>query len=133
MLPLFLRIQQLEVDRVKEEKLVLYRGLEESMHNSVSLGKHLLEDKTSRQAKDYAKFLFESFEGNIAMLINTMKAYFPKGVSDGASNNGKWFYDKFVELLKANKDKYLPNGDSYNWVQMFKHEEYINLILKLNS
>ena len=132
MLPLFLRIQQLEVDRIKEEKLVLYKGVEESMHNTSSLAKHLLEDKTSKQAKDFAKYLFENFEGNIAMLINTMKSYFPNGTSEGTSNNGKWFYDKFVELLTKNKTKYLPGGSSYDWVQMFNHEEYINLILKEN-
>jgi hypothetical protein len=67
------------------------------------------------------------------MLINTMKAYFPNGKSDGASNNGKWFYDKFAKLLIKNKNKYLPGGDSYNWVEMFEHEEYINLILNNNE
>lgn len=127
-LNLFLKIQELDKKRIEEENMILYRGLEDGMHSLTSVCKHLLEEKTSRKAKDYAKILFK--EVNIAYLINICKAYFPEGNSKGASNNGKWFFEKFKEMVINNKEKYLEGGDSYKWVQMQGHESYINKILK---
>lgn len=132
LLTLILQIQQMDIDRIKREKMILYRGLEDGMHGMSILSEYLLEENTSRQAKDSAKFYFEPDDGNIAMLINIAKAYFPNGTSEGASKSGKWFFDKFVSLLKNNKEKYLEGGDSYDWAKSLNHCDYIDLVLKKN-
>jgi len=130
----YFMILQEEDRKAKNEELnMMYQGLQESMHNFVDLGKQLLENKTSKQAKSSAKLLLENEDGNIAHMINTMKSYFPNGTVGCASGYGKWFYNKFVIQLMKHKEKYLPNGESYDWVKLFEHEEYINLILKENE
>lgn len=123
----FLEIEQLNKEKLQKEKDLLYFGLEDAMHNLSSVSRHLLEDSTSRQAKNYAKVLFT--EDNLAYIIRIAKAYFPKGTCEGASINGKWFFNTFKDLLIKHKDKYLKGGDSYNWVCNFEHIDYINLVL----
>lgn len=128
MLPLFLRIQQLDKEEQERKNRILYGGLEDAMHNMTNLGKYLLEEKTSRQAKDSAKFMFTG--DNIAYLIRVAMAYFPNAVSDGASNNGKWFFDKFVEMVLANRHKYQKGGNDRTWLQNMNYDKYIDLILE---
>lgn len=131
MLVLFLKINELDKKDIKAQNLLFYRGLEDGMHGMTFLGSHLLEDKTSKQAKSFAK---DQFEGNnLAHIIYICRAYFPKGTSEGASNNGKWFFDKFLSILKENKDRYLEGGDSYDWTIMFNHKDYIDLVIKENN
>lgn len=131
MLTLFLQIQELDKLDMQKKLQTMYLGLQDGMHNSAILAKLLLESKTSRAAKEAAAYYFKS--DNIASLINIMKAYFPNGKADGCSNAGRWFYDSFVEQLMLHKHKYLEGGSSYNWVTMYGHEDYINLILKINN
>ena len=124
----FLVIEQLNKVKLQKEKDLLYRGLEDGMHNLTSVCKSLLEDKTSKQAKEFAKTFF--VENNLAYIINIAKGYFPKGHSKGASTNGKWFFDAFKALLIKHKDKYLKGGSSYDWACRFEHINYINLVLE---
>lgn len=130
-LKLFLQIQELEKKRIQEENNLLYRGLQDAMHLGAHGARELLENKTSKQAKDYFKCVFKS--KNIAYVINICKAYFPNGTSEGASNNGKWFFEQFVTILKENKDRYLEGGKSYEWAKIFDHLNYINLVLENNK
>lgn len=128
MLPLFIRIQQLDKEQVENEKRLLYGGLEDAMHNMVNISRYLLEEKTSRQAKDSVKFMFES--NNIAYLIRVMMAYFPNATSKGASNSGKWVFDKFIKLVLDNRHKYQKGGNDRTWLQNMKYDKYIDLILE---
>lgn len=128
LLKAFLFIDQLNKERIKKENLILYRGLEDGMHNFVSLAKHLLEDSNSKQAKETANFYFKT--NNIAMLINIAKAYFPKGNCNGASENGKWFFTQFKNLLKEYSSKYLEGGSSYDWAISYNHLDYIKKVLE---
>lgn len=131
LLQIFLYIDKLSKENIKKELNLSYQGLQDGIHNMTSLAKYLLEDKTSKQAKGLAKFLF--LDDNIAFTINIMKAYFPDGKVNRASNNGRWFYTKFVNMIKKNKEKYLKGGDSYNWAKSYNHINYINLILSNNE
>lgn len=115
-------------EKAKEKELILYKGVEDGMHNFSSLAHHILEDTNIRKARRFAKFFLE--EDNIAMTINIMKAYFPGGTCKGASTNGQWFFNKFKEMLTKNKDKYLEGGNSYDWACNYKHIDYIRKLLK---
>lgn len=132
-LNLFLTIQQLDIQQVKIKQQELYRGMEFAMHSSSAMGRHLLEDKTSRQAKEYAKYVFTPKDANIASIIYTCKAYFIDGKSNGASNNGKWYFDKLIEILKTNKKDYLKGGKSYDWAINNDVADYIELVIKENK
>lgn len=126
-LKLFLEIQDLD-NKKKEDKLTeYYLGTEESMNMSCHIARSLLEEKTSRQAKDIAKYLFNG--DNIASLITICKVYFSTGDCTGASNNGRWFFNKFKDMLISNKEKYSLGGDSRNWADNFNHSKYIDLVL----
>jgi len=128
MMTVFLQIQDLDKKRVQQENNLLYRGLEDGMHSLAGLSRELLDGKTKAKALSYYKMVFE--DGNIAHLIGVCKAYFPSGKSDGASNNGVWFFKKFTELLVKNKEEYMKGGSSFRWTEMYKHAEYISLVLK---
>lgn len=131
MLDLFLIISEKDKNRIKEEKNILYHGLQESMHNLSGIANDLLNQKTSRQAKDQTKYLFES--DNIASLIQTCKAYFPDGTAKGASNSGKWFFETFKENVIKNKEHYLEGGKYYSWTQGSGNEDYIKLVLGIDN
>ena len=125
---LFMKFQELQRKKEKEANMILYHGLQDALHNLVGIGKPLLEDKTSRKAKAMTEILFK--EGNIAYLINIMKAYFPSGKVGGASSNGAWLFDSFESLLVKNRTKYEKGGDSEDWARLMNHTDYIELILK---
>jgi hypothetical protein len=125
--PLFLAIQKLERDKMKEEVAIMYGGLEDSMNNFVSMARPLLEDKNNR-AKLMAKEIM--FSDNLAYLIRICKAYFPDGKPHTAAQNGRWMLDAFVQILKENKSKYIIGGSSYDWAKNFGYVDYINLIIK---
>ena len=126
---MFVKIQELEKKRVKEERLLLYRGLQDGIHNFVGVARKLKEEKTKRQANDYLRIMF--FEDDICSMISTCKAYFPKGISRGASSNGKWYFETFLNVLRKHGEKYKEGGDSYNWVKNNDHEDYLELIFKI--
>ena len=123
----FLVIEQLNKEKLQKEKDLLYQGLEDGMHQLTSVCKHLLEDKTSRKARDYAKFFF--VEDNLAFIIRITKAYFPNGECAYTSSNGRWFFNTFKELLIKYKDKYLKGGIYHDWAVHNEHIDYINLVL----
>lgn len=129
-LSLFLQIQNKDKQRIEAEKMLLYRGLESGMHSFSHLARELLENKTSKQAKGFLKYALK--ENNLAYLIDICKAYFPSGNSKGASENGKWFFSKFKEMLERTKKDYEKDGDSYRWAKSFDHLVYINLVLNNN-
>lgn len=125
-LNLFLRIQELDKERIQKENNRLYRGLESGMHMFSSLSRSFLESKS--EASSYLK---EALDGdNISHLIIVCKSYFPKGKSDGASNNGKWFFSKFTDMLVKHRKKYEDGGEYYSWAKNQGHTEYINLVLE---
>lgn len=132
LLPAFMLIDKLKKQDHKNEINEMYQGLEDGMHSMAMLSKHLIEDKTSRKAKEFANFYFDETDGNIAYLINIAKSYFKNGTSDGCSNNGIWWFDNFVKILKKHKDKYLKGGASYDWACNYKHIDYIKLVLEKN-
>ncbi len=130
-LELFLKIQERERLELEKENLDHYRATEQSMHMVSQLASELLENKTSRGAKLTAE---EFFKGdNIAHTIDVMKVYFPNKSCDRASNNGKWFFNAFVETLQVYERKYIKGGDSRWWVEKFGHAEYIDELLKIKE
>ena len=132
LLTFFMIIDKLSKDKRQKELNEMYQGLQDGMHSQAMLSRHLLEDKTSKQAKDFAKFYFNYKDGDIASLINIAKAYFKDGTANGASNSGHWWFEQFVKILKSNKDKYLEKGSSYKWACNYNHIDYIKLVLSKN-
>lgn len=133
LLPAFIAIDKLAKEEAKAERQLMYRGVEDMIGNFSMVSMHLLEGKTSRQAKDRVKYLTLNEEGNIAHMIAAMKAYFPDGKVNGASNAGTWYFNKFKDLLLKNKSKYLKGGSSYNWAIDYEHFEYIKLFIDENE
>ncbi len=125
---IFLQIQELERQSKEKELAIMYHGLEDSLHNFASLTRAILDEKTSKQAKSKANEFINS--DNLAYLIGMCMAYFPKGIHQGASNNGRWILNSFVEILRKNKEKYVEGGESYEWTEMMGYVDYINLIIK---
>jgi hypothetical protein len=126
----FMMIDEIHKANTKKEHNLLYAAAQDGMHSSANLAQLLLEEKTSRQAKDFAKHMFESGDG-LGYMINIAKSYFGKGNSDGASRIGKWWFNKFSKIIKENKGEF-ENTEShwYKWAERNNHLEYINLILK---
>jgi len=118
-----------EMERVKREKErnILYQGLQDAMHGMIALS----EGIENRKGKRVNDFYFH--DSSISFLIQIMKAYFPTGKADGASQHGHLFFNKFVSLLKETKAEYLPDGKSYNWAVRNDYLEYINLVLSFEQ
>lgn len=128
LLPLILEVDNLNKEKFKEKELLLYQATEQGMHNFSSISQHVLGDTNIRQAREFTKYFLE--EDNLAHTIYIVKAYFPNGNAEGASNNGQWFFNKFKDILIKHKDKYLEGGSSYDWACNYKHIDYIKLVLK---
>jgi len=128
LLPLILEVDNLNKEKSKEKELLLYQATEQGMHDFSCISKHVLEDINIRQARKYTKVFLE--EDNLAYIIYIVKAYFPNGNAEGASNNGRWFFNKFKDMLVKHKDKYLEGGSSYDWACNYNHIDYIKLVLK---
>ena len=126
-LTLFLQIQELDKKSKDKEYLFLYQGLQDAVHGMSGLARDIIENKTKMQVNERVKFYFK--EDNIAMLIQICKAYFPSGNCNGASTSGKWFFEKFKEILIRHKSKYIKGGDSYQWTINMGHNDYIDLVL----
>jgi len=126
-LNLFLRIQELDRQRIKEENNFYFQGLQDSLGSLGVIGEELLNKKDPKKAKAFAEFIFNE---NPSYLINCCKVYFPNAKSNGGSGATKFVMDKLVEMIRKNKSKYIKGGDSYDWTVMFKHDKYIELIIK---
>jgi len=131
LLSYFMIIDKLNKEKVKKENMILYRGLEDAMHMSSAFSK-LIEENNIKKLKNYFEIYFEPNDGNIAFIINIMKAYFPDGKSQGASSSGHYFFEKGKELILKHKDKYL-NGDSSEWAKSQNHYDYIKMFIEVNG
>jgi hypothetical protein len=128
MMTLFLQVQDLDKKRIQRENQKLYRGLEDGMHSLAGISRELVDGKTRAKALSYYNMIFEG--DNLAHLISICKAYFPSGKSNGASNSGVWFFNKFTDILVNNLDEYTEGGKSFQWTETHNHAEYISLVLE---
>ena len=124
-LKLFLDIQERERKEMEVERNLMYMGLLSALGNLGIIGKHLLEDKTSREAKAFTKELFEG--DNIAYLLDAIKVAFPKGKVTNHSGAMTWVFDKFLKTFMLHSNMYL-NGISRGWAKTFNHTEYLNKV-----
>ncbi len=124
---LFLKLQGLERKEMKAKLLDHYHASREGISNVTIIANELLKGNT-REAKKSAKYLFE--ENNVASIIHTIKIHFPDGNADGESVLGHWYFDKFVDMIINNKEKYSKGGDFYGWMETYGHVEYIEMIIK---
>lgn len=118
-----LMIDEIEREKSKEQKQLLYRGLEDAMHGMSNLALAIEE----RDAKATRRVYFDS--DNPAYLLWIARAYFTDATSDRCSNSGKRFFEKLVSMLVKTREDYLPGGKSYAWAVEFGHLEYIQQIL----
>lgn len=129
-LKLFLKIQEFEHNRLKKENNKYYKATVESLNIHAHLSMLLLEEKTSRQAKNYVNYILNS--DNIASIIDVCKVIFPKGNAIGHNKVQIWFFDKFVNMIKNNLCQYQKGGKSRKWADNFDHTEYIDKIIELH-
>lgn len=123
-------IDEIKKREVKQKEQTLYGGLEDAMHNLSSYSRKLHETKQPlKELRALDRFLTGEVDGNIASMIRIAMAYFPKGDSNGASENGKYFFERFKETLVANKDKYLT-GDSSDWAKHYGYYDYIKMVIE---
>jgi len=135
LMPLFLTIDELKKKEILEEKQKLTIGLEAAMHlcSNFSISLNINNKNWQfKKIKELDKTYFNNAEGNIAYIIPIAMAYFPKGNSKGASLLGDYFFARFLDLLMANKEKYL-NGDSKGWAESHGYSDYIKLVIEENS
>ena len=125
---LFLEIQEKDKKRIKKKNQKLYMGLEGAMNSFVGLSRALLDGKNKRKANDYLDLIIK--DGNIAYMIDVCKAYFPDGKPGGASNNGRWYFEQFKNMLLENKENFEEGGKDRRWAKSFDHLDYIELVLK---
>ena len=129
LLKYFLFIDEIEKARKEKENNEKYWAVWDGIHTIAHFSRALSEEKQPmKKLKIYDDMVFGK---NIAYVINMVKAAFPKGVSDGASENGKYFFNRFVSNLKEHKEDYLT-GESADWAKNFGHYDYIKLILEKN-
>lgn len=128
LIPMILFIDKLQKEEQENKNRILYGGLEDAMHNFSSLS-NKLENNKIKDAKESFNFYLNG--DNIAMVIRIAMGYFPKGNLNGASENDKWFFNKFKNMLMLNKEKYL-NGDSTDWAKQHGYYEYIKLVIDQN-
>ena len=127
LLEYFTMIDDIRKEKLYEEKMILYHGLEDAMC-SMSHFSDLIEEGEMTKLKGINKQLFNPTNGNIAFLINIAKAYFPDGTYGHAATSAVNFFNKFRKLLRTHKDKYL-NGESTDWAKRLGHYDYIKLVL----
>lgn len=127
-LSIFLQFKELDDERLKKERYILKRGMQDAIHHMSNLIQNVENPKKS---KGYIKEWFNS--DNIAYMIGTMQAYFPKGIAEGQSQSSRYVFDLFVKQLLTHKDKYLEGGSSFMWANDMEFTDYINLILENNK
>ena len=126
LLIMFAQIQELDRQAIKKENMVLYRGLEDGIHNFANLATELTEGKNKAKADKYLGTMF--FDDDICSVINICKAYFPTGNSKGASNSGKWYFNLLIDILKNYGKDYKKGGKSYDWTVNIGHSDYLKLV-----
>jgi hypothetical protein len=131
LLEYFTMIDDIRKEKLREEKMILYHGLEDAMH-SMSHYADSVDEGEMKELKSINKLYFDPTDGNIAFLINIAKAYFPNGTYDNAAISGVNFFNRFRKLLRAHKDEYL-NGKSSQWAKTQGHYDYIKLVLDKDS
>ena len=123
-------IDEIKRRESKQKEQLLYGGLEDAMNNFSSYSRKLHKAKQPiRELKALDDFIIGKDNGNIAAMIRIAIAYFPKGDSDGASENGKYFFGVFKEALMSNRDKYLI-GDSSDWAKHYGYYDYIKMVIE---
>jgi len=134
LLEYFTMIDDIRKEKLHEEKMVLYNGLQDAMHSMSHMSDIIEEEKLvdkekMKDLKALNKLFFDPTDGNISFLIHIAKAYFPDGTYGHAANSGVNFFNKFRALLRKHKDQYL-NGESKDWAIRNKHYDYIKLVLE---
>jgi len=127
LLDYFAMVDDIRKEKLHEEKMILYHGLEDAMH-SMSHMSNNIDEGNMRTLKNINKIYFDPTDGNICFLINIAKAYFPDGTYGHAAASGVDFFNKFRNLLRKHQDKYLT-GDSMEWAKTHGHYDYIKLVL----
>lgn len=128
---LFMRLKQLEDDAQREENRKIWSAMELTAGFFSGVAKRLLEEPNSRRAKNLAKEVFLS--ENVAYIIPFCAQYYPDGKKSGGSGASSWWYDRVVDIIRKNKDRYLPGGESYDWAEQNGWSEYIQLLIKEND
>jgi hypothetical protein len=128
LLEYFTMIDDIRKEKLHEEKLILYNGLQDVMHSMFHMS-DTIDEGNMKKLKLINKLFFNPTDGNIAFLINIAKAYFPDGTYGHAANSGINFFNKFRKLLREHKDQYL-DGESTDWAKQHGHYDYIKLVLE---
>jgi hypothetical protein len=128
-MPLFLRVQQRQLDAQAAERRMLLGGVEDAMHNFSSVAMGLVEEKGSKKAATTE--VSRIIDGdNIAYTIRTCMAYFPSGTEGYASIAGKWFFLQFRDMLVKHRERYSSGGSSRSWANDMGYSAYIDLVLQ---
>ena len=129
-LKLFLTLQEIERKEMEIERNNMYMGLTDSLGNLGIISQHLLEDKTSREAKAFTKELFEG--DNIGYIMNAIKAAFPKGKVTNHNGAMVWVFNKFRDIVLKHSSMYL-NGASKGWAMIFNHLPYLKKVFNIHN
>jgi hypothetical protein len=128
---LFMRLKQLEDDKQREENRKVWSAMELTAGFFSGVAQYLLEEPNSKRAKNLAKEVFLS--ENLAYTIPFCAQYYPDGKRSGGSSASVWWYDKVVDIIRKNKDRYLPGGESHDWAVDNEWYDYILLLIKENE
>lgn len=129
LVPLILNLQRREIDQLKKKINKGYYAVEDSLHISAELGQLILENKKSK-AKKTALMIFEENKC-FPYLIRTASYYFWAGCFEGASILGKWWFNKFLNILVKNRVTYEKGGDDRGWLIEYGHADYVDKVLSI--
>lgn len=124
---LFTNINNRIISEQKKQQENIIKGLSDAVQHASMFMEYFVNGE-SEEAKSVIETII--FSNNISFVINICKAYFPNGDYGFAPQASRWFFDKSVELILKEKDRYLETGDSYTWAVQYGHIEYIKLIIK---
>jgi hypothetical protein len=128
-LNLILNFQKVKDEINEKKQQTLYTGLESAFFNFMTYVDKIEQYKTTpKNIKEISELYFNNKDGSVAWIIYIAKAYFPLGHSNGHSQCGIQFFEKFKTLLMENKDRYL-NGESKEWAERQDLYDYIKLVV----
>jgi hypothetical protein len=127
LLELFIKIDEIEKLHLRRKEQILALGLQDAVHAIAAFSRDISLKNLEHANKQY----FEDDNYSIPFLINIIKAHFPDGISDDKSPAVVEVFNKFLNLLVKNKERFLT-GVSSNWSKDYGHYDYLKLVLEKN-
>jgi len=122
----FLMIDKIDKQKRKERENEMYFAIENGMHliSHIDSELHTYKGTSKNIIKD-----LEFYWDNLTSITSIAIIYFKNGDCEGASENGKYFFTKFVKYVLKNKETILT-GKSKDWAIRMGYYDYFKMIIE---